>query len=137
MNVLVVEPGTAPYEKEIRDGDLKAMQAIVGGLITAVYPYEDPVAIVCNDESLLRGMEFDRSVEGGYGGIFGPFFVCGLEEDHFSSLTAEQMDFFKRKFRKVEVLIGMKGNTPITIKVDPFPKMPPEQPQHPPKTPCR
>ena len=36
MNVLVVEPGAAPYEKEIRDGDLKAMQDVVGGLITAV-----------------------------------------------------------------------------------------------------
>ena len=34
MNVLVVEPGYLPYEKEIKDGadHLEQMQAIVGGL---------------------------------------------------------------------------------------------------------
>ena len=75
MNVLVVEPGTIPYEKEING--LEEMQATVGGLITAIYPFEERVAIVGNDESLLLGLEFNRSIEGGYGGIFGPFFVCG------------------------------------------------------------
>ena len=126
-----------PYEKEIRDGELREMQAVVGGRITAVYPYKEPVAIVCNDEALILGMEFNRSLEGGYGGIFGPFFVCGLTEDDFCSLTPEQVDFFKKKFRKAEVLVGMKGDTPITFKVDPYPPMPPEQPKRPPKTPCR
>lgn len=38
MKVVVVEPGYQPYEKEI-DG-LAEMQAVVGGLITAAYPYE-------------------------------------------------------------------------------------------------
>ena len=42
MNVLVVEPGMVPYEKEIRDGELREMQAVVGGRITAVYPYKEP-----------------------------------------------------------------------------------------------
>ncbi len=75
MNVLVVEPGMAPYEKEING--LPEMQAVVGGLITAIYPFEDPVGIVCNDEGLLLNMKFNRSMPGGYGGVFGPFFVCG------------------------------------------------------------
>lgn len=85
MNVLVVEPGFAPYEKEI-DG-LEQMQATVGGLITVSYPYAEQVGIVSNDESILLGMDYNRSIPGGYGGIFGPFFICGLEEDHFCSLT--------------------------------------------------
>ena len=34
----------APYEKELNG--LKEMQAAVGGLITAIYPFEEPVAIV-------------------------------------------------------------------------------------------
>lgn len=37
MKVVVVEPGYQPYEKEI-DG-LAEMQAVVGGLITAAYPF--------------------------------------------------------------------------------------------------
>ena len=87
MNVLVVDPGMAPYEKEING--LKEMQATVGGLITTSYPYAEPIAIVSNDESILEGMPFNRSVEGGYGGIFGTFFVCGLSEEDFTSLTPE------------------------------------------------
>lgn len=46
MNVLVVEPGYLPYEKEING--LEEMQAVVGGWIEAIYPYEEEVAIVCN-----------------------------------------------------------------------------------------
>ena len=51
MNVLVVEPGFAPYEKEING--LEEMQSTVGGLIQAIYPYPEQVAIVCNEEGLL------------------------------------------------------------------------------------
>ena len=75
INVLVVEPGFAPYEKAIAD-DYREMQKIVGGLITAIYPYEEPVAIVANDEGILLGMDFNRSVEGGYGGIFRAVFCA-------------------------------------------------------------
>lgn len=135
MNVLVVEPGMALYEKEVNG--LKEMQATVGGLITVIYPYEEQVAIVSNDESILEGMPFNRSVEGGYGGIFGTFFVCGLSEDDFCSLSPEQMERFKKKFHQAEILVGAKGNTPITLKVDPRPATPPEQPKRPPKTPGR
>lgn len=135
MNVLVVEPGVAPYEKEVNG--LKEMQATVGGLITVIYPYEEQVAIVSNDESILEGMPFNRSVEGGYGGIFGTFFVCGLGEEDFCSLPPEQMERFKKKFHQAEILVGAKGNTPITLKVDPRPATPPEQPKRPPKTPGR
>lgn len=117
MNVLVVEPGYAPYEKEI-DG-LKEMQAIVGGLIQAIYPYEEKVAIVCNEEGLINGMEFNRSVEGGYQGVFGPFFVCGLSKDNFCSLTPEQMERYKKKFYKAEVLVAINGDKLITFKVEP------------------
>ena len=135
MNVLVVEPGMAPYEKEVNG--LKEMQATVGGLITVIYPYEEQVAIVSNDESILEGMPFNRSVEGGYGGIFGTFFVCGLGEEDFCSLPPEQMERFKKKFHQAEILVGAKGNTPIALKVDPRPATPPEQPKRPPKTPGR
>ena len=77
--MLVVEPDYAPYEKEI-DG-LKEMQDVVGGSIQAIYPFEEQVAVVCNEEGLLLDMPFNRSMEGGYGAVFGPFFVCGLSED--------------------------------------------------------
>ncbi len=122
MNVLVVEPGYLPYEKEING--LSEMQATVGGYIQAIYPYEDPVAIVCDEEGLLKDYDFNRSVEGGYGGVFGTFFICGLSEDSFCSLSPEQMKHYKEKFKHAEILLGAKGNEPITLKVEAYPKQP-------------
>ena len=55
MNVLMVEPGKAPYETQIGD-DLQSMQALVGGYIQAVYPFEQPVALVCRESGKLDGL---------------------------------------------------------------------------------
>ena len=122
MTVLVVEPGYAPYEKTIPH-DVHAMQEIVGGWITAIYPYEEMVAIVANDEGLLLGVDFNRTVEGGYGGIVGPFFVCGPSEDDFCSLPPDQIERFKKKFHKAEILVGFRGSEPVTLKVEPKQKV--------------
>lgn len=135
MDVLVIEPGYAPYEKSING--LDEMQATVGGLIQAIYPYEEQVAIVCNEEGLLHGLEFNRSVPGGYGGVVGTFFICGLGEEDFCSLTPEQMEKYRKEYHKAEILIGARGNEPITIKVEPKQKKSPGVPQKPPKRPER
>ena len=126
MRVLVVEPEVLPYEKEING--LEEMQATVGGLIAAIYPWEDRAAIVCNDEAILLNMPFNRSVEGGYGGVFGTFFVCGVGEEDFCSLTPEQMKVYKEKFRRAEILLGVRGNELVTLKVPARPKEPPQRP---------
>lgn len=47
MKVLIVEPGQYPREAEI-EKSLKAEQAVVGGLIECVYPWQDNACIVCN-----------------------------------------------------------------------------------------
>ena len=69
MKVVVVEPDYAPYEKEING--LTEMQATVGGMIQAIYPYEERVAVVCNEEGILMGLPFNRSMEGGYNFLSG------------------------------------------------------------------
>ena len=95
------------------------MQNTVGGLIQAIYPFEDKVAVVCNEEGLLLGLPFNRSMEGGYGGVFGTFFVCGLGQEDFCSLTPEQMKTYKEIFHHAELLIGTRGYEPVTLKVAP------------------
>lgn len=131
MNVLVVEPGYLPYEKEIKDDadHLEQMQAIVGGLIEPIYPYHEEVAIVCNEEGLINGLPFNRSVPGGYGGVFGTFFVCGLGEEDFCSLQPELMERFKKEFRNAEILLGFDGNEAVTLKVSSQPR-PHDTPPH-------
>lgn len=128
MNVLVVEPGVLPYEKEING--LEEMQATVGGMIDAIYPYEEPVALVCNDEGILLGLPFNRSVENGYGGIFGTFFVCGLGEENFDSLSPEHMEKFKEKFKRAEILLGVMGDQPFTLKVEARPRQQEKTTEH-------
>ncbi len=127
MNVLVVEPGFLPYEKEISDSlnsdeHLRALQEIVGGWIEAIYPYDEEVAIVCNEEGLINGLPFNRSVPGGYGGVFGTFFICGLGEEDFCSLPPDLMERFKKEFRNSEILLGFDGNEAVTLKVSSQPK---------------
>ena len=55
MRILVVEPERRPEVREI-DGSLESMQEIVGGLIEAIYPFEEPVALVCNDEGKIMNL---------------------------------------------------------------------------------
>lgn len=136
MNVLVVEPGLLPYEKELKG--LHDMQELVGGYIQAIYPFKDEVALVCNESGMIDGLEFNRSVpERGYGGVFGTFFVCGLGEQNFISLTPEQVKTYAERFKKAEVFIAMNGGTPFTIKVDADPKYSPDKPKPTRKLPAR
>lgn len=93
MRVLVFECGKPPRVAEVEE--LHEMQQIVGGAIQAIYPWEDQVALVCNDEGVLLGMP--RNVEVPlYGWVHGTFFICGLGEEEFISLTEEQVEKYSR-----------------------------------------
>lgn len=54
MRILKVEPGQAPYEKEMED-TLAAIQQEVQGLFQPVY-VEDGVILCCNEEGKLNGI---------------------------------------------------------------------------------
>ena len=61
MTVLYVKPGEKPKRIEI-ENDLEALQRAVGGYIEAVYPYEDPVALIVNEEGKLNGLPLNRAL---------------------------------------------------------------------------
>ena len=92
MKIVLVEPGKEAREAEIT-GSLREMQKLVGGLIQTMYPWEDPGALVCNDEGKILGMPLNRVLED-YDVIAGPFFICGIEGDHFCSLTEDQAETY-------------------------------------------
>lgn len=114
MKILVVEPMKEPYEKEIQ-GTLEEMQAIVGGYIQAVYPFEDPVAVVCNDEGKLMGLPYNRllrdDVGRPYDVLCGTFFVAGLGEENFTSLPDRLMEKYKAMYSK-EMLLPFPKDKP-------------------------
>ncbi len=129
MNVLVVEPYKEPYEKEIEPG-LESLQHEVGGDIECVYPFDDPVGIICNDEGKLEGLPLNRSLRDEDGEIYdvvaGTFLVVGLGEESFEGLSKEQMDKFKARFRTPEQFI-MIGGEIVSIPLSD----PPSAPAHP------
>ena len=97
------------------------MQQIVGGLIDAVYPFAEPVALVCNDEGKLLGRPLNRALydaETGklYDVIAGTFFLCGCppDEDSFTGLTEEQVARYTERFREPEAFLRV-GNDVIAL----------------------
>ena len=86
LSVLKIAPGQHPQQVEI-DNDLKALQQAVGGSIGASYPFEDPVAIVYNDDGKLMGLPLNRALwdEDGlmYDVIAGTFFGGWLRRGRF------------------------------------------------------
>ena len=112
ISVLVVEPEKKPYAKEISSG-LSSLQHEVGGYIQAVYPYEEPVAIICDEEAKLKGSELNRVLRDEDGHIYdvvaGTFLIVGLGESEFTSLTPEHMKQFKEKFDTPEMFMRING----------------------------
>ncbi len=109
MTILEVMPGRKP-ERKVIPHTLEAMQAVVGGYIQAIYPYGDMVAIMCNEEGKLIGLEPNRAIRSQDTGeildiISGSFFVCGLNEDDFCSLTEEQIENYSNLFQHPELFL--------------------------------
>lgn len=123
MTVLMVEPGKVPYAKEIEPG-LRSLQEQVGGFIEAVYPYEDLVALICNEEGKLMGMELNRALRDENGHIYdimaGPFMVVGLGEEDFTSLPDDLLQKFEDKFKHPEVFLQMGSK--IVVCKQPIPE---------------
>lgn len=113
INILVVEPGKKPYAKEI-GSDLDSLQkAVDAEIIQSVYPYREPVALICDDEGKMNGKELNRALRDDDGHIYdvvaGTFMIVGLGEEDFSSLSPELMKLFSEKFKTPEMFMNMGG----------------------------
>lgn len=118
MKVLMVEPGKSPYAAEIESG-LKSLQAAVGGDIQAVYPYEDPVALICNEEGKLMGLPLNRALFDDDGHIYdivsGNFLIVGLGEENFTDLSPDLMEKYGEQFKYPEKFARLAGEI-IAVK---------------------
>ena len=112
MNVLVVEPMKEPYLKDIASG-LSSLQHEVGGYIEAIYPYEDLVGIVCNEEGKLEGLPLNRAIYNENGEmvdiISGTFLIVGLSEDNFAGLSDVMADKYAKLFESPEIFYSTNG----------------------------
>ena len=110
LDVLLVKPGMYPQAVQI-GGELEDLQKAVGGDIEAVYPYNEPVALIVNDEGKLNGSELNRALRDNDGQIYdivaGDFLVVGLGEEDFASLSPELMEKFEKEFHQPEMFVRM------------------------------
>lgn len=118
MKVLMVEPGRTPYETEI-EGGLKSLQAAVGGDIQAVYPYDDMVALICNEEGKYVGLPLNRALYDAKGQMYdivaGNFLIVGLGEEDFTDLSPDLMEKFGEQFKHPEKFAQIAGEI-IAVK---------------------
>ena len=103
ITVLVVKPRRKPYIMEIEDS-LENLQNMVGGYIQALFPYDDPVALICHEEGKLIGLPWNRPLRDDEGMIYdiiaGTFLVTGLTEDNFGSLPQGLIEKYSEIFRE-------------------------------------
>lgn len=101
MKVIRVEPRKMPEIIEI-DNTLDALQEQVNGYIQAIYLFDDPVAIVCNEEGKLMDLEENRLLRDEDGTIIdllvGTFLVVGLGDEDFDSLSDDLIVKYNKYF---------------------------------------
>lgn len=103
MKVLIVEPGKHPREADIPRG-LESLQKVVGGYIQAIYPFDDPVALVCDEEGLFKETEWNRFICEGCA-IKGTFFICGLGAEDFTDLPENLLQKYMKRFYEPELFV--------------------------------
>lgn len=114
MLVLMIEPGKAPQRLELNHS-LGEMQKVVGGLIQILYPFDEPVALVCNEEGKLLNLPLNRALRDKKGQIYdivsGTFFLCGAptDSDTLASLTEEQLCRYEQRFACLELFLNIDG----------------------------
>ena len=108
ISVILVEPGRYPKLIEIED-TLEAMQSLVEGDIEEYMPFEDEVAIICNEEGKITRMAPNRAVYEENSRemldiICGKFFVAyaPFEAERFQSLPPDLAEKYREKFKYPE-----------------------------------
>ena len=112
MQVVVIEPKKKPTAQDI-GSDLESMQKIVGGSIQAVYPFDEPVALICNEEGKLLNLPLNRALRDDGGNVYdilsGTFFLCAAppDSDRFAGLTDQQVKTFMERFDMPEMFLNV------------------------------
>ena len=79
IKVIYCEAGHKARIAEV-DNNLGAFQGLVGGWIEEYMPYDDDIAIVCNEEGKTMGLPLNRAVTSEDGQLLdiiaGDFFIC-------------------------------------------------------------
>lgn len=112
IDVLLVEPGQYPKMISI-DSGLESLQKEVEGYIQAVYYFDDPVALICNEEGKINGLRPNRAIYDEDGEmvdlVVGNFLITGLGEENFASLPKDLQEKYEKKFHDPEIFLRLNN----------------------------
>ena len=115
LKVVYVEPHQPARLAEVED-TLAGLKRAVKGHFESVYLDQDIVAI-CNEEGKINGMEGNRHYgANGKSILAGPFFVAGLGEEDFISLTDDQCQEWLARFAEPEDISDDEVQTDFFFK---------------------
>lgn len=103
ISVLLIQPGKYPKTVAIEDS-LEAMQSLVGGDIEEYMPFEDEVAIICNEEGKISGLPLNRAVYAeeevnmGYSEMAQKFREAEKNGEHLDGCIVFTEDSFTEKY---------------------------------------
>lgn len=112
IRILLIKPESAPHLVQI-ENKLQNLQKLVEGYIEVLYPYSEPVALICNEEGKVNGLPLNRAVRNSDGEmidiIAGNFLIVGIDDCDFCSLTAEQTARYAMLYHSPEIFFRMGG----------------------------
>ena len=122
IKVLKIAPFTVP-EVCVLDNHLRALQEAVSigadyiGLIEVINLEEDSRAcILCNEEGKQIGLPLNRWI--GHDIISGVFYVVGQDRNaNFTSLSEEQMAYYRKRFECAEFFISDASGNMLVIRL--------------------
>ncbi len=119
ITVVACNPGKTAEIIQI-GSTLEEMQKFVGGYIEAVYPFEEQVCIVCNEEAKINGMDLNRALYDPEGQIYdivaGPCFICDCRGENFGALSPQQQEKYLQRFKEPEMFFRV-GNDIKAVKL--------------------
>ena len=122
IRVLLVEPMEKPRLVTVAH-TLENLQKLVGGYIEALYPWEDPVGLVCDNDALFKGSAPNRILadEDGnpYDIVKGSFFLCGLGREDFCSISDEMAEKYTERFYWPEMFMRTMDDHVIWFRLKP------------------
>ena len=114
IRALSVKPQEYANPIEI-DNSLKSLQKYVDGLIEVIYPSDDTVVMICNEEGKMNALPPNRALftDGSkkiVDLIVGNMLICGVDDDgNFASLTDEQLQHYQAMYYEPEYFLPAPG----------------------------
>lgn len=111
MRVIRVRVGEEPEVIEIEKGLQSYYKALDVEMIEAIYPFTEPLALICDEEGKINGSKPNRYLVASHDGgdnyiadeIYGNFMIVGLSKNNFASVPKRLVDKVLKRITPREV----------------------------------